>query len=94
MQLSSCCEMQGTHEELIELLEDGEASERSVGATVQMLRLLAMPPGTSRARSWLGGSCVSKTTSKPLASQHTAQRSMRVAYKMLLRKRPLCNGRV
>lgn len=36
-------ELQGTHEELIGLLEDAEASEKSVHATVQMLRLLAMP---------------------------------------------------
>lgn len=35
--------MQGTHEELIALLEDPEADERSVDATVQMLRLLSMP---------------------------------------------------
>lgn len=35
--------LQGTHEELIALLEDAEASERSVDATVQMLRLLSMP---------------------------------------------------
>lgn len=35
--------LQGTHEELIALLEDAEAEERSVAATVQMLRLLSMP---------------------------------------------------
>jgi hypothetical protein len=36
--------VQGTHEELTALLADPEASERSVDATVQMLRLLGMPP--------------------------------------------------